>query len=118
MKIRMFGIRLPAALRVVATLVPVSVIIAPFPVHADSFMGSLWIPGIALNIGQPAYEPFRHLPDYPGYAATPYSYSGKSYQRVEKYQQRLVKRERKADHRYWKALRKSEKTGPQSGKEV
>lgn len=107
--IKIPGIRLPATLRVAATLVLAGVFIIPTSVRADSLMGSLWMPGIAFNINQSAYEPRATYPAYPRFAEMPYSYSKKSYQHGEKYQRRLLKQERKADHRYWKALHKSEK---------
>ncbi|WP_414040735.1 hypothetical protein ACJU26_01145 [Acidithiobacillus sp. M4-SHS-6] len=94
---------------VAATLVLAAAFIIPTSVHADSLTGKLWIPGIAFNIDQPAYAPRATYPAYPGFAAIPYSYSKKSCQRAEKYQRRLLKQERKADHRYWKALHNPEK---------
>ncbi|WP_215843946.1 hypothetical protein HHS34_011615 [Acidithiobacillus montserratensis] len=106
---RIPGNRFPTVLRMVAPLVLAMMCWAPLPVHADALTGSLWIPGVALNIGQPVYGPSVAYPTYPGYAPAPYTYSRKSYRRAEKYQRRLVKRERKADHRYWKAIHKSEK---------
>ena len=68
---RFFRIKPAADLFYATTVAFVLLTIPPLPASASPLEGSLWMPGIALNIGQPTYDQPETYSSYPGYAVTP-----------------------------------------------